>query len=39
MEKAIVNWQLLIPLLVTTVVAVSGWVVGQRLNAERDLQK
>ncbi len=38
MEKNIVNWQLLIPLLVTTVVAVSGWVVGHRLNAQRDLQ-
>ena len=34
----IINWQLLIPLLVTTVVAISGWVVGHSLNAERDLQ-
>ncbi len=38
MGKDIINWQLLIPLLVTAVVAVSGWIVGHRLNAERDLQ-
>ncbi len=38
MRNNIINWQLLIPLLVTTVVAISGWVVGHRLNAERDLQ-
>lgn len=31
------NWPLLIPLIVTTIVAVSGWVIGHRLNAERDL--
>ena len=37
MRSDIVNWQLLIPLLVTTVVAVAGWIVGHRLNAERDL--
>ena len=33
-----INLQLLIPLLVTAVVAVSGWIVGHRLNAARDLQ-
>jgi len=38
MVKNIINWQLLIPLLVTTVIAISGWVVGHSLNAERDLQ-
>jgi hypothetical protein len=38
MGKDIINWKLLIPLLVTTVIAVSGWIVGHRLNAERDLQ-
>lgn len=38
MGKDIMNWQLLIPLLVTTVIAISGWIVGHRLNAERDLQ-
>ncbi len=37
MSKDIVNWSLLIPLIVTTIVAVSGWVAGHRLNAERDL--
>ena len=37
MSKDIVNWSLLIPLIVTTVVAVAGWVAGHRLNAERDL--
>ena len=31
------NWSLLIPLIVTTIIAVAGWVVGHRLNAERDL--
>jgi hypothetical protein len=30
------NWQLLIPLLTTTVVAVAGWLVGHALNAHRD---
>ena len=38
MERDIVNWQLLIPLVVTTIVAISGWIVGHRLNSERDLQ-
>ena len=38
MDKNIINWQLLIPLTVTTIVAVAGWIVGHRLNAERDLQ-
>lgn len=37
MNGGIINWQLLVPLLVTTIVAVTGWVVGHRLNAERDL--
>ncbi len=37
MSMDIVNWSLLIPLIVTTVVAVSGWVAGHRLNSERDL--
>jgi len=37
MSKDIVNWSLLIPLIVTTIIAVTGWVVGHRLNAERDL--
>lgn len=37
MDKSIINWPLLIPLIVTTIVAVMGWVVGHRLNAERDL--
>jgi len=37
MDKTIVNWPLLIPLIVTTLIAVSGWIVGHRLNAERDL--
>ena len=32
-----INWGLLLPLLVTSVVAVFGWIVGHRLNAERDL--
>jgi len=32
------NWQLLIPLLITTCVAVLGWLVGHALNAKRDLQ-
>ena len=30
------NWQLLIPLLTTTLVAVAGWLVGHALNARRD---
>jgi len=38
MRGDLINWQLLIPLLVTTLVAVAGWIVGHRLNAERDLQ-
>ena len=38
MEKDITNLQLLIPLVVTTVVAISGWIVGHKLNAERELQ-
>ncbi len=37
MEKLGMNWQLLLPLLVTVVVASMGWVVGHRLNAARDL--
>ena len=37
MEKSLINWQLLIPLVATTVVAISGWIVGHKLNAERDL--
>ncbi len=37
MEKSVMNWQLLIPLVVTTIVAISGWIVGHKLNAERDL--
>ena len=38
MEKDIINLQLLIPLVVITVVAISGWIVGHKLNAERELQ-
>ncbi len=38
MSKDIINWQLLIPLVVTSLVAVAGWVVGHKLNSERDLQ-
>ena len=30
------NWQLLIPLLITTVVAILGWVIGHRMNVARD---
>ena len=30
------NWQLLIPLLVTTVVAIIGWFIAHRLAAARD---
>jgi len=30
------NWQLLIPLLITTVVAVAGWFAAHRLAASRD---
>jgi hypothetical protein len=30
------NWQLLIPLLITTGVAILGWCVGHALNARRD---
>lgn len=30
------NWSLLLPLLVTTVVAIIGWIVGHRLGAARD---
>ena len=37
MERLNFNWALLLPLLVTTIVAISGWVAGHRLNAERDL--
>ncbi len=38
MSKDIINWQLLIPLVVTSLIAVAGWVVGHKLNSERDLQ-
>jgi len=30
------NWQLLIPLLTTTVVAIAGWLAGHALNVRRD---
>ena len=30
------NWNLLLPLLVTTVVAIFGWIIAHRLAAERD---
>jgi hypothetical protein len=30
------NWQLLIPLLITTLVAILGWVIGHRMNVARD---
>lgn len=30
------NWELLIPLLVTTVIAVIGWLIAHRLAAARD---
>ncbi len=32
------NWQLLIPLLVTTLVAVAGWMAAHRFNSQRDLR-
>ncbi|PXF56782.1 MAG: hypothetical protein C4B58_12275 [Deltaproteobacteria bacterium] len=32
------NWQLLIPLLITTGVAVLGWLVGHTLHTSRDRQ-
>jgi len=32
------NWQLLLPLLATTCVAMIGWVVVHRLNARRDVE-
>jgi hypothetical protein len=32
------NWQLLIPLLITTGVAIIGWLVGHALNVKRDRQ-
>lgn len=31
------NWDLLLPLLITTVVAISGWIVAHNYNAARDL--
>lgn len=31
------NWQLLIPLLVTTVIAISGWFAAHALTTRRDL--
>ena len=37
MDNEIINWKLLIPLLVTAVVAISGWIVGHKLNSERNL--
>ena len=30
------NWELLTPLLITTCVAIGGWIVGHRLNIARD---
>ena len=30
------NYQLLLPLLVTTIVVIIGWIVGHKLNARRD---
>lgn len=36
MYNGIINSQLLIPLLVTTIVAVTGWFVVHQLNAKRD---
>jgi len=30
------NWNLLIPLLITTAIAILGWIVGHRLNIARD---
>lgn len=32
------NWQLLIPLLTTTTVAILGWLAGHALNVQRDRQ-
>lgn len=37
MDSEIINWKLLVPLLVTTVVAISGWMVAHYFNSERDL--
>lgn len=37
-ETIAMNWQLLIPLLITTGIAVLGWLVGHALNAKRDIQ-
>ena len=37
-ETIAMNWQLLIPLLITTGVAVLGWLVGHALNAKRDIK-
>jgi len=33
------DWKMLIPLLVTTVVAIVGWVIGHYFNAQRDQKK
>ena len=38
MDSLVINWSLLVPLIVTTIVAIVGWIVGHRLNAARDLQ-
>ena len=32
------NYQLLLPLLATTIVAIVGWLVGHKLNTRRDRQ-
>ncbi|MBI1762651.1 MAG: hypothetical protein HYR56_14550 [Acidobacteria bacterium] len=32
------NWSNLVPLLITTITVVVGWVIAHRLNAARDLQ-
>tara|TARA_B100000745_G_C20128451_1_gene386604 strand:+ start:1106 stop:1510 length:405 start_codon:yes stop_codon:yes gene_type:complete len=32
------SWQLLIPAVIASTVAIIGWVIGHRLNAERDLK-
>lgn len=32
------NWQLVIPTIITTIFVVIGWVVGHKLNSDRDLK-
>lgn len=32
------NWQLIIPIAITIVLAVAGWVVGHKLTSQRDIK-